>query len=92
MRQRIGLGLGILLFVIIIVTPSFSGLSTQAKNMAAIALLMATWWITEAIPIPVTALLPLILFPLLGILPAKDVSIRYADQNIFLFMGGFFIA
>jgi sodium-dependent dicarboxylate transporter 2/3/5 len=60
--------------------------------MAAVALLMATWWITEAIPIPATALLPLILFPLLGILPAKDVSIRYADQNIFLFMGGFFIA
>ncbi len=92
MRQRIGLILGILLFVIFIALPSFSGLSTQAKNMAAVALLMATWWITEAIPIPATALLPLILFPLLGILPAKQVSVRYADQNIFLFMGGFFIA
>ncbi len=59
---------------------------------AAVAILMATWWITEALPIPVTALLPLMLFPVLKIMQAKDVAVRYADQNIFLFMGGFFIA
>lgn len=92
MRQKIGLFLGIVLFVLLMVTPSFGGLSTPAKHTAAVALLMATWWITEAIPIPATALLPIILFPLLGIMGAKDVSTRYADQNIFLFMGGFFIA
>jgi sodium-dependent dicarboxylate transporter 2/3/5 len=92
MRQKTGLFLGIVLFVLLMVIPSFGGLSTPAKNMTAVALLMATWWITEAIPIAVTALLPIILFPLLGILGAKDVSMRYADQNIFLFMGGFFIA
>lgn len=92
MRPKIGLFLGLLLFAFCIVLPTFEGFSVQAKGTAAVALLMATWWITEAIPIPVTALLPLILFPILGIMSAKDVSMRYADQNIFLFMGGFFIA
>jgi sodium-dependent dicarboxylate transporter 2/3/5 len=92
MRQKTGLFLGIALFVVLMAMPSIGGLSSQAKNMAAVAVLMATWWITEAIPIPATALLPIILFPLLGIMGAKDVSMRYADQNIFLFMGGFFIA
>jgi sodium-dependent dicarboxylate transporter 2/3/5 len=91
-RKKIGLLLGIVLFALIMLLPSARGLSLQAKRMAAIAFLMATWWITEAIPIPATALLPLVLFPLLGIMQAKDVSLRYADQNIFLFMGGFFIA
>ena len=92
MRQKIGLFLGIALFVALIAAPGFAGLSSHAKSVAAVAVLMATWWITEAMPIPATALLPIILFPLLGIMRAKDVSMRYADQNIFLFMGGFFIA
>ena len=92
MRQKIGLFLGMSLFIFILFLPPASGMSIQAKNAGAVALLMATWWITEAIPIPATALLPLILFPLLSIMAAKDVALRYADQNIFLFMGGFFIA
>ncbi len=92
MRQKIGLFAGAVLFIIVATVPHISGMSTAAQMTAAVAVLMATWWITEAIPIPVTALLPLILFPLLKIMPAKDVAIRYADQNIFLFMGGFFIA
>jgi sodium-dependent dicarboxylate transporter 2/3/5 len=92
MRQKIGLFFGISLFIFILFLPPAAGMSIQAKNAGAVALLMATWWITEAIPIPVTALLPLILFPLLSIMSAKDVALRYADQNIFLFMGGFFIA
>jgi sodium-dependent dicarboxylate transporter 2/3/5 len=91
-RHKIGLFLGLLFFVVIIAFPVLSGISVHAKSMAAVTALMATWWITEAIPIPATALLPLILFPLLGIMGAQDVSMRYADQNIFLFMGGFFIA
>ncbi len=92
MRQKIGLFLGLGLFVMVLVLPPVSGMSIQAKRTAAVALLMASWWISEAIPIPVTALLPLILFPFLSIMAAKDVAPRYADQNIFLFMGGFFIA
>ncbi len=92
MRQRIGLFSGAILFIVVLSLPKVPGMSAHAQMTAAIAVLMSTWWITEAIPIPVTALLPLILFPLFRIMPAKDVAVRYADQNIFLFMGGFFIA
>jgi di/tricarboxylate transporter len=53
---------------------------------------MVVWWITEAIPIYVTALVPLVLFPALGILSPKEAAVSYADQTVFLFMGGFLIA
>ncbi|MCG3178348.1 MAG: Sodium-dependent dicarboxylate transporter SdcS [Phycisphaerae bacterium] len=59
---------------------------------AAITVLVACWWITVAIPIPATSLLPLILFPLLGVMPIKEAAIPYANSNVFLFMGGFIIA
>jgi sodium-dependent dicarboxylate transporter 2/3/5 len=60
--------------------------------MAACALLMAVWWLTEAIPLAVTALLPLLLFPFFGLMTARDAALPYADPNVFLFMGGFMIA
>lgn len=60
--------------------------------MAAVAVLMASLWLTEAIPVAVTALLPAILFPLLGILDSKQTSMQYMDPIIFLFIGGFIIA
>jgi sodium-dependent dicarboxylate transporter 2/3/5 len=60
--------------------------------MAAIAALMAIWWIAEAIPIPATALLPVVLFPCFKIMNGKDVSALYFNHLIFLFMGGFIIA
>jgi sodium-dependent dicarboxylate transporter 2/3/5 len=59
---------------------------------AAIALLMAAWWITEAIPLAVTALIPLILFPAFGIMDGKDVSAQYINHIIFIFIGGFMVA
>jgi sodium-dependent dicarboxylate transporter 2/3/5 len=92
MRQKIGLCAGTLVFAVILALPPATGMSIQAKMTAAVAILMAIWWITEALPIPSTALLPLVLFPMLKILPAQEVAGKYADQNIFLFMGGFFIA
>ena len=92
MRHKIGLFLGPLFFISVLIIKPFPGLNAQATSTAGVALLMATWWITEAIPIPATALLPLILFPIFQIMNAKDVAMRYADQNIFLFMGGFFVA
>jgi len=67
-------------------------MSVDAKRASALASLMAIWWITEAIPIPVTALLPIVLCPFLQIMTAKEIALPYADRNIFLFMGGFFIA
>ncbi|HEX7342973.1 MAG TPA: DASS family sodium-coupled anion symporter [bacterium] len=89
--RRLGFWLGIALFVIVLFIPSSAELAA-AQRMGAIAVLMACWWITEAIPIPATALIPLVLFPLLGIADAKTASAPYANHLIFLFLGGFFIA
>jgi len=67
-------------------------MTVEAKYVAAVTILMGFWWLTEAIPIPVTSLIPIILFPLLGIKDAASTTASYGDKNIFLFMGGFFIA
>ena len=64
----------------------------MAKQTAATALLMACWWVGEALPIPCTALVPLVAFPLFGVLPASEVSQNYGNPNIYLFMGGLFMA
>ncbi len=64
----------------------------EITRMAAVAVLMAGWWITEAVPIPVTALLPVALFPLLGILDGKVTASLYFNDTIFLFIGGFIFA
>ena len=92
MRRTIGLFLGPVIFVSFIFFPGPETMSQNAMYTAGIALLMATWWLTEAIPIPVTALLPLVLFPALGVTTISDVSANYGNHIIFLFMGGFFIA
>ncbi len=91
-RQWVGLFTGPLLFVGIILSPSPEALDVAGWHTVAVALLMAVWWITEAIPIPVTALLPVVLFPWLGILPVADATAPYANPLIFLFLGGFLIA
>ncbi len=91
-KQIIGFFLGIFLFLIVIFFTNLSPSNPKVTRMAASALLIAVWWITEALPIPVTSLLPLILFPLLGIMKGKAVSKVYMNHNIFLFIGGFFIA
>lgn len=91
-RQRIGLFLGPLLFVLMLVVPTPAGMEPAAQKMAAVALLMATWWMCESIPIPATSLLPIALFPLMGIMHTKKATAPYASHLIFLFMGGFIIA
>lgn len=68
------------------------GLSPQGWRVAGVALAMAALWITEAVPVPVTALLPMVLFPLLGISEIKTVAAGYSHPLIFLFLGGFLIA
>lgn len=91
-RQKIGLVLGPLLFVLMLIVPAPAGMEPVAQKMAAVALLMATWWMCESIPIPATSLLPITLFPLLGIMHTKKATAPYASHLIFLFMGGFIIA
>lgn len=67
------------------------GLAPEGRLTAAVGVLMATWWVTEALPLPATALLPLALFPLLGVAPAGEAAAPYASEVIFLFMGGFLL-
>jgi sodium-dependent dicarboxylate transporter 2/3/5 len=64
----------------------------ELNAMAAVAALMAIWWVTEAIPVAVTGLLPLVLLPLFHLTPAKDVAAAYGNRMLFLFLGGFLIA
>ena len=71
-RGRVGLVLGGVLFLLMLILPAPAGLGAAAWRVAAAGVLMATWWVTEAIPIPATALLPLALFPVLGIMNAKE--------------------
>ncbi len=92
MRMLLGLNLGIALFILMLLLPAPPGMAPKAQKMAAIALLMATWWITEAVPIPVTALLPLVFYPALGIMGTREAAPNYTDQLVFLFLGGFLIA
>ena len=68
------------------------GLNGSAVRVAAAAFLMATWWVTEAIPIPATSLLPLVLFPVFEVLSRSAAAAPYADRFIMLLMGGFFVA
>ena len=64
----------------------------EVTYTAAIAVLMAFWWVTEALPIGITSLLPIILFPVLGVLDGKAISNAYINYVIFLFIGGFIMA
>jgi sodium-dependent dicarboxylate transporter 2/3/5 len=91
-RQRIGLFAGPLVLLLFLILPAPEGMSEAAWATAAVGSLMAIWWITEAIPIPVTALTPIPLFPLLGVGSISETTSPYANPLIFLFMGGFMIA
>ena len=91
-RGRVGLVLGGVLFLLMLILPAPAGLGAAAWRVAAAGVLMATWWVTEAIPIPATALLPLALFPLLGVADIRDAAAPFANPIIYLFLGGFLIA
>jgi len=90
--RHIGFFLGPLLFVILLITLPGNLISPGANKVLALAAWMITWWVAEAVPIPVTALLPLVSFPLLGIMNMKEAAAPYANPIIFLFLGGFMIA
>ncbi|MFY0630210.1 MAG: DASS family sodium-coupled anion symporter [Flavobacteriaceae bacterium] len=91
LSKKIGLLLAPLLFFIVINLP-FHLVSETGDAVIAVAIWMVIWWITEAVNIAVTALLPLILFPLLKVMPAADVGANYGSPIIFLFFGGFILA
>ena len=90
--QLIGLLLGPLLFVLTLLFLQTEGLDQNGIFVVAAALWIATWWVTEAIPIPATSLLPLVLFPMGGIMTNQDTASFYGDDIVFLFLGGFLLA
>jgi sodium-dependent dicarboxylate transporter 2/3/5 len=91
LSKIIGLFLGPILFIIVQLLP-FDIISNKADTVIAIALWMVCWWITEAVSISVTALLPLLLFPIFKVMPIADVGANYGSPIVFLFFGGFVLA
>ncbi|AJE15739.1 SLC13 family permease [Stutzerimonas balearica] len=87
----IGLFLGPLLLVACLLTDPPAGLSETAWRTVGMAAMMAVWWSTEAVPIPATSLLPVLLIPLLGIDSLAKATAPYANPTIFLFLGGFLL-
>jgi sodium-dependent dicarboxylate transporter 2/3/5 len=90
--KKIGLFLGPILFVITLLWFHPEGLSKEANAILASTLWVAVWWITEAIPIAVTSLLPIILFPLTGGLKLSETTASFGHKYIFLYIGGFILA
>jgi sodium-dependent dicarboxylate transporter 2/3/5 len=91
-HQVIGLFLGPLIAGLMIFAGPPENLSQPGWMTASVGILMAVWWATEAVPIAVTALLPIVVFPLLGIATIQDTTAPYANKVIYLFLGGFIVA
>lgn len=90
--QILGLIIGPLLFIVILLFFKSAGLSQEGVATLACTVWIAVWWISEAIPISATALLPLVLFPLTGVMPIEAMGNSFSNKMIFLFLGGFIIA
>ena len=90
--QQIALVAAPLISLLIIIFTDLDPGNRKVTYTFAIAFLMAAWWITEAVPLAVTALLPVALFPLFGVVDGKTISAMYFNHLIFLFIGGFLMA
>lgn len=90
--KLLGLVIGLLAFAAMFFLFRPESLERPAEIVAAVGVLMAIWWATDAIPLPVTAMLPLVMFPILGVMPIADTAAPYANPIIFLFLGGFIVA
>ncbi len=91
-RNKVGLFAGPVVFATMLLLPVPESLTPEAWSVAALGLLMAIWWVSEAIPIPATALLPIILLPVLNVSTIGQATAPFANPLIYLFMGGFIIA
>jgi sodium-dependent dicarboxylate transporter 2/3/5 len=89
-KKQLALITGIVLCLLCVIINPFS-LDSKANLVLAVSILMISWWILEALPLAVVALIPIVLFPLLNISSIKEVTKSYSDSNIYLFMGGFFL-
>tara|TARA_Y100001970_G_scaffold6943_2_gene7956 strand:+ start:9941 stop:11386 length:1446 start_codon:yes stop_codon:yes gene_type:complete len=91
-KENFGFLLGVTVAIAIMMLPTPDGLTPEAHKTAALFLLMGIWWATEAVPVAVTALVPLAFFPMLGIVDIQSAANPYANKTIYLFFGGFLIA
>jgi len=91
-RKFIGFFLGIAAFLVILLFADLEPGKPEVTATLAVAALMAVWWVNETIPLAVTALLPIVLFPALGVLDGKTVSEVYMNHIIFVYVGGFMMA
>ncbi len=91
-RQRVGLVLGPLLFVVVGLWLGHQGLAFEARWTGAVVVLMATWWMTEPLPLWATGCIPIVAYPLLGVASLFDTGLQYFDPVNFLFLGGMLIA
>jgi len=92
LSKAVGLWGGLACFILIIAFGEFDPDNPAVKRMAAVAALMAIWWVFEAIPLAATSLVPMVAFPLLGIASGSETAPVYMNHIIFLFLGGFLIA
>lgn len=90
-RKQFGFFFGIILFVILIIFP-IDEQNLVASMMAAVSALMVVWWISEALPLGATSLVPIVAMPVLGIISGNEVSREYFNSTIMIFLGGFLIA
>jgi sodium-dependent dicarboxylate transporter 2/3/5 len=91
-RSVTGFAIAPIIFLLVIFFVELEPGKPEVTYTLAVALVMAIWWITEIIPLAVTSLLPVVLFPLLGIMDGQEVAAAYFNHVIFLFIGGFLIA
>jgi len=90
--KKYGLIAGPIFFLLILSLPEMSPITPDAQKVLAVTTWMLIWWVTEATNLAVTALLPVVLFPLTGVMPVAQAAASYGNRIIFLFMGGFLIA
>ena len=91
-RHKLGLVLGISVFIIVLILPIPENMNPKAMKALAVSSMMAIFWVTEAISIIATAFIPIALFPLLGILNADHIAASYGHHIVLLIIGAFFVS
>ena len=92
MTARLGLWGGLAAFVVMLLVPAPGGMPVEAWRTTALVVLMATWWMTQALPLTATALVPFVAFPLFGVMSAGEAAQSYYSPILFLVLGGAIIA
>lgn len=89
--HQAGLVLGLASFAAVLCSPPPAGLAVESWQVLGVALWMVIWWMTDAAPIAVTSMVPLIVFPFLGLATLEDIGFNYANEAVFLILGGFLL-